>query len=109
MYIEDIARDLDALEGKEVTLKGWLYNKRSSGKLHFLEVRDGTGILQCVIYVKDVPPEVFTRADHLPQETAVIVTGKVRKDARSPVGFELSVSGLQVVAQPTQEYPITPK
>jgi asparaginyl-tRNA synthetase len=109
MYIEDIARDLDALEGKDVTLKGWLYNKRSSGKLHFLEVRDGTGILQCVMYVKDVAPEVFQRADHLPQETAVVVSGKVRKDARSPIGFELSVNGLEVVAQPVQEYPITPK
>jgi len=109
MYIEDIARDLDALEGKEVTLAGWLYNKRSSGKLHFLEVRDGTGILQCVIYVKDVPPEVFARADHLPQETSLKVTGKVRKDARSPIGFELSVTGMEVVAEPVAEYPITPK
>ena len=55
VYIEDIGRH----EGEEVTLKGWLYNKRSSGKLHFLLVRDGTGILQCVMFKNDVPPEQF--------------------------------------------------
>lgn len=108
-YIEDIARDLTAVEGKTVTLKGWLYNKRSSGKLHFLEVRDGTGILQCVMYIKDVPAELFERAGRLPQETSLTVTGTVKPDKRSPVGFELSVTGLEVVAEPVGEYPITPK
>jgi asparaginyl-tRNA synthetase len=109
VYIEDIARQLDEWEGKTVTLRGWLYGKRSSGKLHFLQLRDGTGILQCVMFFKDVPEEVFRRADHLAQETALAVTGQVRRDKRSPIGFELGVSGLEVVAEPTGEYPISPK
>src|SRR5215813_145343 len=108
-YIEDIARALDRYDGQEVTLRGWLYNKRSSKKVHFLEVRDGTGILQCVAGVADVPAELFARTDKLPQETALVVTGKVRRDARSPLGFELGVTGVEVVGEPTAEYPITPK
>jgi asparaginyl-tRNA synthetase len=109
IYIQDIAKKLDEHEGKTVTLRGWLYNKRSSGKLHFLQLRDGTGILQCVVFFKDVPEELFERAGKLAQETAIAVTGTVRKDARSPVGFELGVSELKVLAEPTAEYPITPK
>src|SRR5262249_58747858 len=78
-------------------------------KVHFLELRDGTGILQCVAGVNDVPAELFARTDKLPQETALLVTGKVRRDSRSPLGFELGVTDLQVVAEPAGEYPITPK
>jgi len=109
VYIEDIARQLDEWEGKTVTLRGWLYGKRSSGKLHFLQLRDGTGILQCVMFFKDVPEEVFRSADHLAQETSLAVTGQVRRDKRSPIGFELGISGLEVLALPTAEYPISPK
>lgn len=109
LYIEDIARDLDTFEGKQVTLRGWLYNKRSSGKLHFLQLRDGTGILQCVVFHKDVSPETFEAAAKLSQETALAVTGEVRRDKRSPIGFELGASSLEVIAEPTAEYPITPK
>jgi asparaginyl-tRNA synthetase len=105
VYIEDIA----AYEGQTITLKGWIYNRSSKGKLHFLQVRDGTGILQAVMFKGDVSPELFTQADHLPQETSVIVTGEVRKDARSAAGFELSVKDLQVISTPTTEYPISPK
>ena len=104
VYIEDIGRH----EGETVTLKGWLYNKRSSGKLHFLLVRDGTGTLQCVMFRNDVSPEQFAAADHVPQESAVIVTGVVRADARAPLGYELGVRDLQLVAA-AAEYPITPK
>ena len=104
VYIEDIGRH----EGETVTLKGWLYNKRSSGKLHFLLVRDGTGVLQCVVFKKDVAPEQFALADHLPQESSLIVTGTVRKDERAPLGYELGVATLDVVHQ-AEEYPITPK
>jgi asparaginyl-tRNA synthetase len=104
VYIEDIGRH----EGETVTLKGWLYNRRSSGKLHFLLLRDGTGILQCVVFKKDVPAEQFARADHLPQESALIVTGVVRADDRAPLGYELGVTDLQVVHE-AAEYPITPK
>ncbi len=104
VYIEDIAR----YEGQEVTLKGWLYNRRSSGKIHFLQVRDGTGILQCVVFKGDVDEDTFYRADHLLQESSLIVTGVVRADRRSPGGYELSVKSLQVVHL-AQDYPITPK
>jgi asparaginyl-tRNA synthetase len=104
VYIEDIGRH----EGETITLKGWLYNKRSSGKLHFLQVRDGTGTLQCVVFKKDVPEAQFIAADHLPQESSLQVTGTVRKDERAPLGYELGVTDLQVVHQ-AEEYPITPK
>lgn len=103
-YIENIARH----EGQNITLKGWVYNKRSSGKLHFLQVRDGTGIIQCVVFKGDVSPEVFQIADHLPQESSVVITGTVRADTRSPIGFEISVKNLQTV-QEAHDYPITPK
>src|SRR5512141_1024780 len=100
--------DIGQYEGQEVTLKGWLYNKRSSGKLHFLQVRDGTGILQCVVFKNDVPAEQFAIADHATQESSLIVTGVVRADSRAPLGFELSVKDLQLV-QLAEAYPITPK
>ena len=102
VYIADIAQH----EGKEVTLHGWLYNRRSSGKLHFLQVRDGTGTMQCVVFKGNVPPEVFVEADHLPQETSIAVTGLVKKDTRSPLGFELDVKDLRVVSKPAREFPI---
>ena len=100
---------IGAHEGETVTLRGWLAAHRSSGKLHFLQVRDGTGTIQCVMGKQDVAPETFARADHLPQETSLEVTGTVRADARSPIGFEVAVSGLTIVARPATEYPITPK
>jgi asparaginyl-tRNA synthetase len=93
-------------EGKEITLHGWLHNRRSSGKLHFLQVRDGTGTIQCVVFKGNVTPEVFQAADHLPQETSLTVTGLVKKDDRSPIGYELDVRGLDVVARPAAEFPI---
>ncbi|MDE3153902.1 MAG: asparagine--tRNA ligase [Acidobacteriota bacterium] len=103
-YIQDI----DRYEGQPVTIRGWLHNRRSSGKIHFLIVRDGTGFLQAVMSKKAVGDEVFTRADHIGQETSIIVTGTVRADARAPGGFELDVSGFEVVS-PSADYPITPK
>jgi asparaginyl-tRNA synthetase len=102
VYIADIA----AHEGKEVTLHGWLSNRRSSGKLHFLQVRDGTGVIQCVVFKGNVTPEVFQEADHLPQETSLTVTGLVKKDARSPIGFELDVKDLRTVTRPAREFPL---
>jgi asparaginyl-tRNA synthetase len=103
-YIEDIARH----EGQTVTLRGWLHNRRSSGKIHFLTVRDGTGFIQCVMSRQAVGDEAFTKADHLAQETSIIVTGTVRADKRAPGGYELDVTGLEVIAE-AQNYPITPK
>jgi asparaginyl-tRNA synthetase len=102
VHIADIAQH----DGKEVTLHGWLHNRRSSGKLHFLQVRDGTGTIQCVVFKGNVTPEVFVEADHLPQETSLTVTGLVKKDTRSPIGFELDVRSLAVVARPAREFPL---
>ena len=94
--------------GERVQLRGWIYNSRSSGKLHFLQVRDGTGIVQCVLFQGDVSPEVFERCHQLPQETAVVVRGRVRSDPRSPIGYELGVEDLEIVHR-SEEYPISPK
>jgi asparaginyl-tRNA synthetase len=103
-HIQDIARN----EGQPVTLKGWLHNRRSSGKIHFLTVRDGSGFIQCVMTKQAVGDEAFTRADHLAQETALVVEGTVRADKRAPGGFELDVTGLEVISD-SQNYPISPK
>jgi asparaginyl-tRNA synthetase len=93
--------------GEEVTLKGWLYNSRSSGKILFLLVRDGTGIVQCVVF-KPNNEKLFEKAELLGQESSIIVRGKVREDARSPIGVELDVTDLEII-QSVQGYPITPK
>src|SRR5687768_2139749 len=103
-YIEDIARHT----GQSVTLRGWLHNRRSSGKIHFLTLRDGTGFIQCVMSKAVVGEETFKRADHLAQESALVVHGAVRADSRAPGGYEVDVSGLEVVSE-AQNYPITPK
>ena len=87
-YIEDIARH----EGQPVTLRGWLHHRRSSGKIHFLTVRDGSGFIQAVMSKAAVGEDTFRLADHLGQESAVIVHGKVRADKRAPGGFEMDVS-----------------
>jgi asparaginyl-tRNA synthetase len=104
VYIEDIGRH----EGDEVTIKGWLHNRRSSGKIHFLILRDGTGFIQAVMSKAGVGDELFATADHLGQETSVIVTGTARADKRAPSGYEIDVKSLQVVGA-SHDYPITPK
>jgi asparaginyl-tRNA synthetase len=103
-YIEDIARH----DGQAVRLRGWLHNRRSSGKIHFLTLRDGSGFIQCVMSKQAVGDEMFTRADHLTQESALMIEGTVRADARAPGGYEVDVSSLDVVSE-AKEYPITPK
>jgi asparaginyl-tRNA synthetase len=104
MYISEIADWLD----KEVTIKGWLYNKRSSGSVKFLLVRDGSGLIQAIVEKKSVSPEIFDLCDKLTQESSIIIKGKVHQDKRAPGGYELILKDLQVVniAEP---YPITPK
>jgi asparaginyl-tRNA synthetase len=104
VYVESLARHV----GRHVEVRGWLYNRRSSGRIHFLLVRDGNGIVQAVMSRADVSQEVFAAADRLPQESSIIVRGTVRKDARAPGGVELSVTDLQVVCE-AEAYPITPK
>jgi asparaginyl-tRNA synthetase len=104
VYIEDIGGH----EGEEVTIKGWLHNRRSSGKIHFLILRDGTGFIQGVMSKAAVGDDLFKTADHLSQETSVIVTGAARADRRAPSGYEIDVKSLEVVGE-SHEYPITPK
>jgi asparaginyl-tRNA synthetase len=98
-------------EGESVTLQGWLYNSRESGKLLFPIFRDGTGSIQGVAHVKSVTPEVFEKLKGLTQESSVIVTGKVRADKRAPGGYELDVEDVQVVQRVPESdpYPITLK
>src|SRR6202167_4203648 len=98
-------------EGQSVTLRGWLYNLRESGKLVFPIFRDGTGSIQGVAHVKGVTPEVFAALKGLTQESSVIVAGKVRADKRAPGGFELDVENVQVVQRVPESdpYPITLK
>jgi asparaginyl-tRNA synthetase len=103
-YIEDIAGH----EGQPVRLRGWLHNRRSSGKIHFLTLRDGSGFIQCVMSKQAVGEEMFKRADHLAQESALEIDGTVRADARAPGGYEVDVTSLTVVSE-AKEYPITPK
>ena len=105
--IENISQHV----GDEVTVQGWLYAKTGKGKLQFLQVRDGTGIVQAVMFKPNLPEEVFNTAKRLTQESAIVVTGRVKADARAPGipgGYELDTTGLQVV-QLAEEYPITPK
>ena len=104
VYIDRIGEHV----GETVTIKGWLHNRRSSGKIHFLVIRDGTGFIQVVMGKNDVAPETFAAADHLAQESSVIVTGTVREDKRAKGGYELTATSLEVVG-PAHDYPITPK
>lgn len=106
VYIEDIAEHV----GETVTIKGWLYNMRSSGKLHFLEIRDGTGFMQGVMFKGDVDEELFDKTNYLRQETSIMVTGTVKEDERAPfIPFEMGISDIEVVAEPTDDYPVTHK
>jgi len=93
---------------EEVTIGAWIANKRSSGKIAFLQLRDGTGFIQGVVVKAEVDEELFTLAKKVTQETSVWVKGIVQVDERSPFGYELLVTGLEVIAEAV-DYPITPK
>ncbi len=101
-------RHLSRFSGQTVRLKGWVYNSRSSGKLGFLMLRDGTGIVQCVISKSDVGEELFGAFRTLTQESSLTVEGEVKADQRAPGGYEVLVNDL-TVHQIAQDYPITPK
>jgi len=103
-YIEQLAD----YEGKEVILKGWVADKTEKGKLIFIQLRDGTGTIQCVVFKPNVPEAVFENAKKLTQETSVRIVGQVRKDARAQSGYEIDVQDLSIY-QLSQNYPITPK
>ncbi|MBL1211772.1 MAG: asparagine--tRNA ligase [Ignavibacteriae bacterium] len=104
VYIKDLAEYV----GKEVTLKGWLHNKRSSGKVKFLILRDGSGLLQCIVFKGNVTEEVFDTADKLTQESSFEVTGLVKEEPRAVGGYELDATDVKLIA-PSVDYPITPK
>jgi asparaginyl-tRNA synthetase len=103
-YIKDLSKHV----GEEVILKGWLYNMRSSGKLLFPQLRDGTGIVQCVVPKNSVAPEVWDALKPLGQESSLTITGSVRADSRAPGGFEVDVTTAEVL-QNAHDFPITPK
>jgi asparaginyl-tRNA synthetase len=102
--ISDVAR----YDGQEVTVRGWLYLKREKGRLIFLVVRDGSGVLQGVVFQPEIAPASFAAAQALTQESSLIVTGKVRAEPRAPGGYEMSVTHV-IPVQIAQDYPITPK
>ncbi|HEX9148844.1 MAG TPA: OB-fold nucleic acid binding domain-containing protein, partial [Thermoanaerobaculia bacterium] len=94
--------------GSEATVRGWLYNRRSSGKIQFLIVRDGTGYLQTVVAKADVSPEIWAEAERAAQECSLEVRGRVRADPRAPGGFEMTASDVRILG-PSENYPISPK
>ncbi|EMS6289783.1 asparagine--tRNA ligase [Listeria monocytogenes] len=94
--------------GKEVTIGAWLANKRSSGKIAFLQLRDGTGFMQGVVVKAEVGDDIFATAKALTQETSLYVTGTINEDTRSPFGYEMAVSGVEIISE-SHDYPITPK
>jgi asparaginyl-tRNA synthetase len=104
IYVEDLGKHV----GEVVTLRGWLYHKRSSGKIRFLLLRDGTGTIQGVMVKGGVSDEIFNQFDALTQESSFSMTGKVRADDRAPGGYEMEISDVGIISI-AHEYPITPK
>ncbi len=104
IYISELSKYV----GQEISIPGWVYHKRSSGKIHFVILRDGTGLLQCVYFKGNVTPEVFELTDKLGQESSVIVTGLVKQEPRAPGGYELDAKDITLLGN-SEDYPITPK
>ncbi|HXV76286.1 MAG TPA: asparagine--tRNA ligase [Candidatus Polarisedimenticolaceae bacterium] len=105
VYVEELSRHV----GESVALNGWVVQQRSSGKIKFLVLRDGTGYLQCVAFVNDVSPELFAALDRLTLESSIRVRGTVRAEARAPGGHELALEELRVIHLAADDYPIQPK
>jgi len=105
-------KEIAGYDGQEVALQGWVYNRTDKGKLAFLLVRDGSGFAQCVAFKGDLPAELFAQISHLPQESSVVITGKVRADTRAPGipgGFEVGITDLKVVQEAVEDYPMALK
>jgi asparaginyl-tRNA synthetase len=102
-------KDLPEHAGKIVRLGGWLYNRRSSGKIVFMILRDGSGLAQCVGSVADLGRETIEALDRLPQESSLWATGLVRQDPRAPGGHELTLSGVEIIQEAAPDYPLSPK
>ena len=105
VYLEDVSNHV----GENVEIRGWMFNKRSSGKIHFLQLRDGTGFIQGIVERSSVDEEVFKTADSLRIESSVMVEGTIRKDERSPYGYEMDVKNIEVIQIPSEDYPISKK
>ncbi|MFB6215048.1 MAG: amino acid--tRNA ligase-related protein, partial [Candidatus Bipolaricaulia bacterium] len=101
--------EVEGYDGEEVTIKGWLYNRRSSGGIQFIQIRDGTGIIQGVLKEDSVGNELFEKTLDLKRESSLLVTGKVKEDERAPIGYELEVSGIEIQHSVQDDFPITPK
>src|SRR5690554_5537688 len=104
VYIRNLSEHVD----QSVTLKGWVYNFRSSGSLVFIEIRDGSGLAQCVVAKDEISEESWSAASSLKQESSLEITGTVKVDERSMGGFEIHVSEVKII-QIAENYPITPK
>ena len=105
VYIEDVTDHV----GEEIEIRGWMFNKRSSGKIHFLQLRDGTGFIQAIVEKSSVEEEIFKRADSLRIESSVVIVGKIREDKRSPYGYEMDVENIEIIQIPDEDYPISKK
>ncbi len=108
MAVQCMIREVGTHAGETVRIGCWLHNVRSSGKIVFLQLRDGSGYIQGVVVKSEVPEEVWTAAKSLTQESSLYATGVVREEPRSQSGYELTVTGIEII-QITQDYPITPK
>jgi asparaginyl-tRNA synthetase len=104
-YIENLSQ----LVGAHVSLHGWVHNITGKGKLQFIQLRDGTGIVQCVVFKGNVPEDVFESAKQLTQESSISITGTVRAEQRAAGGVEIDVDGITIYQVPAEQYPITPK
>ncbi len=104
IYISDLSKYV----GEEIEIRGWLYNKRSSGKVAFLEVRDGTGIVQAIAVKNEAGEEIWQKCESLTQESSIVVKGELREHPKRPGVYEVGVKGLEIVSL-SSEYPITPK
>lgn len=99
---------IDKFISEQVTISGWIFNRRSSGKIRFLQLRDGSGTIQCVVLANETSPEVFELADRIPYESSVKITGLVKKEPRSPIGYEILVNDIELVSE-AMPYPISNK
>jgi asparaginyl-tRNA synthetase len=106
---EFFIKEAESFVGKEVTIKGWVYNKRSSGSITFLQIRDGTGFIQGVVVRGEVKDEVFQKAKEVTLESSVIVKGILREEKRAPGGYELTVNNVEIINLVGEEYPIGKK
>lgn len=104
IFIEDIKN----YENQEIKIQGWLYNKRSSGKLHFLQLRDGSAEIQAVFFKGNVSEEIFELAGKITQESSIEITGTVKKHDRSKIGYEIDATNISIISEAV-DYPITPK